>query len=254
MIERRLIVPIDDGAMTTYVWHPQGEGPYPVVVCYHAGPGLGDDIFSTAKRFAEEGYFAAVPDLYHRQGESITFDILELMKGPDGAELQRLMEVISKTPVPMMVGDTAALVEALRDEPVVDDGPKGCIGFCHTARTVIRVLAQLPNEFVVGAIMHPSWAATTAPDSPHLFVKDIKGEIYAGFGAADDIAPLPDQQPLIAELEKLGNRAVIEIHARGGHGFLWPGTPAYDPEGSVSAWAKTLDIFARVLKTAAASQ
>ena len=177
----------------------------------------------------------------------ISFDMAELMKGPGSPEIQRIREVIGRTTVPVMVSDTRALVDALREEPAADDGEKGCIGFCHTARTVIAVMAEMPDEFVVGAIMHPSFAVTDAADSPHLLVEQIQGEIYAGFGAVDQIAPLSAQQPLIDELEKLGSRAVVEVHAHGGHGFLWPGTPAYDPDGSQSAWERTLEMFARRL-------
>lgn len=253
MVEGRVLADTSDGPMTALVWHPDGEGPFPVVVCYHHGPGLGEEIYSTARRFAEEGYFAAVPDLYHREGEMITFDIAELLKGPDSPELKRLMQVIANTTPERMASDTAALLRSLTEDSAASDGPKGCIGFCHTARTVIRVLAEMPDEFVVGAIMHPSFAVTDAPDSPHLAVKDIKGEIYAGFGKVDDLAPLAQQQPLIDELELLGSRAVIEVHEHGGHGFLWPGTPAYDPDGAISAWQKTLEMFSRNLGTPVAS-
>jgi carboxymethylenebutenolidase len=248
MVENRLVVPTADGPMTALIWRPDGDGPCPVVVAYHAGPGLGEDIYSTARRFADEGYFAVVPDLYHREGEMISFDMAELAKGPDSPELHRLMGVITRSTVQRMVADTAALVDALRDEPDASDGAKACIGFCHTARTVIGVMAERPGEFVAGAIMHPSFAVVDAPDSPHLLVKDIQGEIYAGFGAVDEIAPLSVQQPLIDELQKLGSRAVIEVHAHGGHGFLWPGTPAYDADAAQSAWERTREMFARGLR------
>ena len=251
MIEKRIAVDTADGPMTTLVWHPDGEGPFPVVVCYHAGPGMGEHIYSVARRFAEEGYFAAVPDLYHREGEMITFDMSQAGI-PDSPVVRHLYEVVARTTPQIMVADTIALGHALNAEPAASDGPKGCIGFCHTTRTVIRAMAGYPDEFPVGAIMHPAYAVTDAPDSPHRFVRDIRGEIYAGFGAADTIAPLPEQQPLIDELTRLGDRAVVEIHAHGGHGFLWPG-PFYDPEGAVSAWHKTLEIFGRGLRTPTAA-
>jgi carboxymethylenebutenolidase len=246
MIENRIVADTEGGPMTTLVWRPDGDGPFPVVVCYHAGPGMGENIYATARRFAEEGYYAAVPDLYHRYGELITFDFAQIMQ-PGSAENTRFYGIIDSTTPEVMAADTMALVEALKAEPAASDGPKGSIGFCHTTRAVIRVMADHPGDFPVGAIMHPAYTVTDAPDSPHRYVQRIQGDIYAGFGEVDTIAPLPEQQPLIDELGKLGDRAVVEIHAHGGHGFLWPG-PFYDPDGAVSAWQKTLDIFGRGLK------
>lgn len=76
------------------------------------------------------------------------------------------MRVIANTTPERMTSDTGALLERLSADPAASAGPKGCIGFCHTARTVLRVLAEMPNKFVVGAIMHPSFAVTDASDSP----------------------------------------------------------------------------------------
>jgi carboxymethylenebutenolidase len=245
---KRLVVETRDGPMTTLVWHPEGEGPFPVVVCYHHGPGMGEEIYATARRFADEGYYAAVPDLYHRIGEMLHFDVEELMKNPASPEMDRLMGAIAATTPELMLADTQDLVRALRGESAADQGAKGCLGYCHTARAVIRVMADMPDEFVAGSILHPSLTVTQEPDSPHLFVKHIRGQIYAGFGAMAELAPVASQEPLIQELQALGPRAVIEVHADGGHGFMWPGTPAYDPQGAGSAWNNTLEIFGRMLR------
>lgn len=83
LVKRRIVAGTGDGPMTAIVWHPDEAGPFPGVICYHHGPGLGEEIYSTARRFAQEGYLAAVPDLYHREGEMISFDLAELRNGTD---------------------------------------------------------------------------------------------------------------------------------------------------------------------------
>ncbi|ONH60434.1 hypothetical protein CcI49_11410 [Frankia sp. CcI49] len=247
MIEDRLVVRTVDGSMSARIWHPDETGPFPVVLCYHAGPGLGENIYSVARRFAEEGYLAAVPDLYYRHGQEVAFNMAEVMK-PDSAERAWFDSIIDATTPERMVADSVALVQALREGSAAAAGPFGCIGFCHTARTVIRAMAEHPDVFAVGSILHPSFVVTDSSDSPHLSVKDIKGEIYAGFGGVDVLAPLAEQEPMIAELEKLGSRATVEIHPAGNHGFLFPGTPVYDENGAAAAWKKTLEIFGRRLR------
>ena len=247
MSEKRFVVETHDGPMTAVVFQPKGDGPFPVVVCYHHGPGLDELMFSTARRLAGEGYYTVLPDLYHRIGELISFDVEELAKNPDSAETARVMGAIAGTTPEFMVADTRALVKALEEDPAARKGPKACIGFCHSARAVVRVMAEQPEEFVAGSILHPSMMITDDPDSPHLSVNKIRGEIYAGFGTQDQLAPLWEQGALIDELRTLGSRAVIEMHFMAGHGFMWPESPGYDAEGSESSWNKTLEIFGRHL-------
>jgi carboxymethylenebutenolidase len=253
MIETRILATTDDGPMTTLVWRPDGDGPFPVVVVYHDGPGLREPVYDIARRVASEGYFAAVPDLYHREGELLSFDTKELALGPESEEFRRLMAVIGRTTADGMVSDTLALVEAAESEPAASVGLKACMGFCHTARSVIRIMAERPEEFIAGAIMHPSWCVTDEPDSAHLFVKQIAGELYAGFGLDDHIAPPAAQKPLIDELHGLGGRATVEIHPGAGHGFFFTNTPAYNEKATASAWHHTLDLFARNLAVSAAA-
>lgn len=247
MIEDRVVADTTDGPMTALVWRPEGSGPFPVVVLYHDGPGLRDAIFETARRLAGEGFFVAVPDLYHRHGELISFDIPKLMD-PNSPERKQFFDIVMSTTPQMMTADTAALIPALDAHSAASVGPRGCIGFCHTARTVILAMAELPVEFPIGVMMHPSFAVTDSPDSPHLWVKSITGEVYAAFGGADTTAPLAEQQPLIDELTKLDNRATVEILPNAGHGFLWPDAAGYDAEGAESAWRATLEFFGRLKK------
>src|SRR3954466_12803421 len=45
------------------VFEPSGDGPHPGVVVIHESYGLNDDIRRIARRFAENGYVVAAPDL-----------------------------------------------------------------------------------------------------------------------------------------------------------------------------------------------
>ncbi|MEU9734745.1 dienelactone hydrolase family protein [Streptomyces sp. NPDC048002] len=250
MNEHRMVVDTADGPMSARVLSPDADGPHPVVLCYHDGPGLRESIYDTARRIAADGYCVAVPDLYHRDGEEIRFD-LSRMRDPDSPERARMEAAIGNATPSRMVADSVTLLEALADHPAAAAGAVGCLGFCHTARTVIHAMAEHGEVFTAGAMLHPAFTVADAPDSPHLRVKEIRGDVYAAFGGVDAVVPLPDQRPLIDELEKLGRRATVEIHAKGGHGFLWPGTPAHDPAGAAASWAQMLALFGRRLRDAA---
>ncbi|MGB7364905.1 MAG: dienelactone hydrolase family protein [Rhodococcus sp. (in: high G+C Gram-positive bacteria)] len=49
---------------------PAGAGPWPSVVIVHDVFGMSDDIRAIARRFADRGYLAVVPDLYARGGRT----------------------------------------------------------------------------------------------------------------------------------------------------------------------------------------
>ena len=57
MYEHEIRVPTIDGEMTTFVAHPDGDGPFPVAVLYVDGVGYRDQVKDNARRFAADGYY-----------------------------------------------------------------------------------------------------------------------------------------------------------------------------------------------------
>ena len=57
---------VDGNEMDMYAAVPEGSGPFPaVVIAFHVG-GMDEFDKVMADRFADEGYVAVVPDLFHR--------------------------------------------------------------------------------------------------------------------------------------------------------------------------------------------
>src|SRR3990170_5359385 len=70
---------VDGGTMRCYVAVPAGEGQFPaVVVIQHAG-GVDEFVQEMCGRFAEAGYVAVAPELYHRQDPESGENMLERM-------------------------------------------------------------------------------------------------------------------------------------------------------------------------------
>ena len=61
MYEQETRISTPDGGMTTFVTHPDGDGPFPVAVLYMDGVGYRDQIKSNARRFAADGYYCVAP-------------------------------------------------------------------------------------------------------------------------------------------------------------------------------------------------
>ncbi|MBW0114764.1 dienelactone hydrolase family protein [Pseudonocardia sp. KRD-169] len=233
--------------MSVTIRHPERDGPSPVVVVYHDGPGLREDIHDVTRRLADAGYYAVLPDLYHRIGPRISFDMAGIGRGPGSPEFERLMAAVGSLDDVEVLADTAAMLDLIAKDPAAGVGAKAAMGFCVGARLVFRLLAADPDGFAAGAAMHPSFCVTDDPDSPHRSVGDISAELFVGFGAADTLASLELNQPLRQELARPTVNATVEVFDGADHGFMFPRLPSYDEHAASTSWDRTLAMYHRAL-------
>ena len=68
MIEKTLDINTGDGAMETFICHPERGGPHPAVLFMMDAPGIRDELRDMARRLASVGYYVLLPNLYYRAG------------------------------------------------------------------------------------------------------------------------------------------------------------------------------------------
>ena len=249
MSEREERIQTSDGAMTTFVVHPDQGGPFPVILVYMDALGLRDELRAIGRRIADAGYLVVVPDLYYRFGDGITFDALKL-GDPESDEMQRMFGTMQRLEDQAVMADTRAILDLLKNDSGASSGPKGCVGFCLGGRLVVRAMTTFPDVFAAGSALHPSFIVAEGPDSAHLGIGEIRGELYVGLGGADTFQPPAAFEPARAELERHGIRYVADVHEGAEHGYMIPGAPAYHDQACERAWEKTLDLFRRTLQDA----
>src|SRR6185369_9397184 len=66
MIDRELDIQTADGAMNTFVTHPEEGGPHPVVLFLMDAPGKREELHDMARRLGTAGYYVLLPNLYYR--------------------------------------------------------------------------------------------------------------------------------------------------------------------------------------------
>ncbi|HET7501043.1 MAG TPA: dienelactone hydrolase family protein, partial [Kofleriaceae bacterium] len=110
MIERDVEIPTADGAMNSFVVHPEEGGPFPVVLFYMDAPGKREELHDMARRIASVGYFVVLPNLYYRTVREFAFV-------RDDAGFKRMFELMRELSIEMILRDTEAMLGFVDGEP-----------------------------------------------------------------------------------------------------------------------------------------
>jgi len=242
MIEQTETLATEDGPMGVHVVRPEGDGPFPVIVYFHHGPGLDDGSKESMARIAGAGYYVISHDRYHREQPWL---VVERGK-TDDKTMERFWEILMGTTDEMVATDLDAVLAYVDGDPAAREAPMGAIGFCIGGRSVLRTIADHPDEFRAGVGFHPSYTVTDDDDSPHLAVPAFTGSIYLGYGADDTMQSPESQQALIDMVEAMGDRGQVEIHEGANHGYSVPGRAYHEPAADRS-YEQALAVFDKEL-------
>ncbi|MEX2247587.1 MAG: dienelactone hydrolase family protein [Dehalococcoidia bacterium] len=227
-------VTVDGAAMRCYVATPEAAGPHAaVLVAQHAG-GVDEFIRTMSDRFAEAGFVAIAPDLYHREDPNSGDDAMRRM--------MRLRDV-------NILRDCGAALDHVRSLPEARGDLAGVTGFCMGGRVAYLMAAQDPAlkasvVFYGGSIM-AAWGE--GGPAPFDISERINCPMLGLFGE-DDANPNPDDVAKIdAELKRLGKPHEFHSYKGAGHAFMSEGRPSHRPDAAADAWEKCTGWFHRHL-------
>ncbi|WP_200210463.1 dienelactone hydrolase family protein [Micromonospora coerulea] len=242
-------VPTSDGVADACLARPDGDGPFPAVLVFMDAFGLRPRLAEMAERIAAEGYLVLVPNLFHRAGRAPLFDLAGL-DDPErrGALFGQLMPLIGALTPEVVARDAEAYLDFLAARDDVVPGPVAITGYCMGGTNALRAMAAHPDRIAALASFHAGRVVTDAPDSPHLGVGSITGEVY--FAHADNDQSMTAEQ--IATLEKALEAAGVtyrsELYAGAHHGFTMSDTATYDERATERHWSALFDLLGRTLR------
>ena len=240
-----VIVTTRHGRMPAFVACPDGPGPFPPVILYMDAPGTREELRNHARRIARHGFFCILPDMYYRLG-TVQFD-LPRRDDAMSAVIRAAMHSINNA---LVTEDTAGILSWLDANDRVKPGPVGCIGHCMSGQYVTTLSAKYPHRIACAASLYGVGIVTDKPDSPHLLVGDIKGEMYYAFAEID--ASVPDHViPALREaLARTDVRHTIKVFPGAHHGFQFAErpSPSYNSAASEAAWAEIFAMLDRHLR------
>ncbi|MCI4066409.1 dienelactone hydrolase family protein [Micromonospora sp. R77] len=241
-------VPVGDGVADACLVRPDGDGPFPGVLLFMDAFGPRPRLTEMAERIAAEGYVVLVPNLFHRSGRAPLVDVSGLADPEQrGVLFGQLTPMMAALTPELVARDTAAYLDFLAAQPGVAAGPAAITGYCMGGTNALRAIEAHPDRLAAAASFHGGRIVTDAPDSPHLGVGAVTGELY--FGHADNDQSMTAEQ--IATLEKALDAAGVtyrsELYAGAPHGFTMADTPMYDEQATERHWAALFDLLGRTV-------
>lgn len=240
MIEKHLDIPTGDGAMNTFVVHPEENAPHPVVLFYMDAPGKREELHDMARRLASVGYYVVLPNLYYRRTRDYW------LKERTEAGMAVMFEHMRSLTNAMVVDDTRAMLKFVDAQPEADGSRIGAVGYCMSGPFVMAAAAALPERIGCIASIHGANMVTDRPDSPHLVTGKIKCESYFACAETDKWAP----KDIVAQLEKAlkegGTKYRLEWYPLSEHGFVFPlRAGIYHQPSAERHWERLFDLFRR---------
>ncbi|WP_037910759.1 dienelactone hydrolase family protein [Actinacidiphila yeochonensis] len=221
----------DGDEIEAYTARPHGDARRGGVVVIHHMPGYDRESKEIVRRFAELGYDAICPNLYHREAPGASPD--------DAAAVARAQGGV---PDERLIGEVAGAAAWLRALPT-SNGKVGTIGYCSGGRQSVLAGTALDVDAVVDC--YGAFVTGDVPEDFPLKVTNLvdrlgglKAPVLGLFGNEDRF-PGPVQ---VDEFEAIltGQGTPYEFHRYegAGHAFFAVNRPSYNAAAANDGWER----------------
>jgi carboxymethylenebutenolidase len=217
-----------------YIARPTSEGTRGGVVVIHHMPGYDRATKEMVRRFAELGYDALCPNLYHREAPGAAPD--------DAAATARAKGGV---PDDRLVGDVAGAAAYLRGLDS-SNGKVAVIGHCSGGRHSVLSACHLELEAAVDC--YGAFVTGTPPAERKMTnlvdqLPNLKAPLLGLFGNEDGY-PSPEQVDELEEiLKSQGSPYEFHRYDDAGHAFFAVDRPSYRVEAANDGWERIQAFF-----------
>ena len=210
-----------------YLAMPASPGRHPALVVVQEWWGLNDWVKEQAREFAEHGYVALAPDLYHGQVATVPAEAMKLARS---------------LPRDRAIRDLKAAYDYLAAMPNVEKNKIGSIGWCMGGGYSLQLAIHEPR---LAACVIDYGELTTDPAE----IKKIKAPLMGNFGAEDHVIQPSAVHAFEKALQAQGKTIDAKIYPGAGHAFENENNKAgYRPAATRDAKARALKFFNMTLK------
>lgn len=230
-------IPTPSGDLLGYHAMPATGAPFPVVLVCAEIFGLNHYTKDVCRRFAKQGYYAIVPDVYWRMA-----DLTKI------AGIADIRQVVGRKRDAELVADYDAAIAVVRSTGMGDLARMGVVGMCRGGRTALVYASSNPKLKAAVAWYGPVSGAPSeaAPKTAMDRVADTKVPVLGLYGAKDAGVPIGDVEKYFAALKAAGVPSELVVYPEAGHGFHADFRPDnYRKADAEDGWKRTLAWLAR---------
>ncbi len=224
----------DGSDMGVYIARPEAKKA-PGLIIFQEAFGVNDHIRDIARRFAEQGYLAVAPELFHRTaplGFAGTYG--------DFASVALHFQAITTDGI---ASDARAAFGWLTKDSQVDATHIGSIGFCMGGRCSFIANAKLPLQAAVS--FYGGGIVPALLDH----AKDESGPVLFFWGGLDQHITAEHRDAVADAMTKSGKPYINVEISDANHAFFCDARPSYNPVAAKHAWALTLSFLETHLKS-----
>jgi carboxymethylenebutenolidase len=246
MIDQQIEIPTKDGHTTTFITHPERDGPHPLIIFYMDAPAIREELRDMARRLGTSGYYVMLPNMYYRAG---VMELGPINPDPESPERKRMFGLMNSLTIPLVMEDTKALFAYASGQKAARTDIVGTVGYCMSGQYAVNAATHFPGQVKAAASIYGTRLATDAADSPHLAGTKTKAELYFGCAETDVYAPQELIDKLHAQMKADGANAEVEIYPGTHHGFAFPKRPVYHRDAAERHWERLLALYRRNLSS-----
>lgn len=239
------VIRLADGEADVFLVHPQGAGPWPVVIFYMDAPGIRPELHRMATRLAEAGYCVVLPNLFYREGTG--FRLPADCTDPATPGHERMIGLYLDLPLPAVMADTERLLAWLDTQRAADASRIGTLGYCMSGRFALVAAQRWPERVRAAAAIYGTGLVTEGADSPHLLAAAAPAATYTVFAELDQHAPAAHAGPMREAFAARGRVAEVEVLPGVDHGFGFPERATYDEAAAEHVWRQIFALFGTAL-------
>lgn len=229
--------------MEIFTYAPDGGEKRPAVIVIQEIFGVNDHMKDVANRFAEAGFVAAAPDLFHREGKGTIVPFDDMAKGAG---------IRGKLSNDDIKNDVAATIEYLKSQPNVDGDNIGIVGYCFGGFVSYMSAAEVPG--ITAAAIYYGGGILPRPDAPADAPRYLDGSVdkinvpLIGFwGDQDGGIPVANVDAIEAALKAAGKDYESHTYEGAGHGFFCDDRGSYNEAAAKDAFPRTVEFFKKNL-------
>lgn len=225
--------------MEIFTYSPDGSGKRPAVIVIQEIFGVNDHMKDVANRYADAGFVAAAPDLFHREGKGVTVPFDDMKRGSG---------IRGKLSNDDIIADVSATVAFLKDNPNVDGDNIGIVGFCFGGMVSYLAASSVPG--IQAAAIYYGGGILPRPDAPadtprllDATADSINVPMIGFWGDTDGGIPVGNVDLIESTLKAKGKDYESHTYEGAGHGFFCDARGTYNEAAAKDSFSRAISFF-----------